>query len=135
MKLTRHSDHKTESPRLTNFEIFDLINHDINWKRVYCAYFQSIASIKTIPEVNLKRAAKWIEAELAEHIVTKYSSERCGRDRKPDREEVVYVLDNQCIVHIGDRGCSVSNVDNTLVVQHIHHLFAVRPSLPAAPFA
>lgn len=92
---------------LSNHSIFDLLNPDINWKRAYYAYFQAIPSIKYIRDLHLKRVARWIETELKERIVKKHTDEHRNGEHTMHYDNIVYVLDNRCLIHLEDRNSSV----------------------------
>jgi hypothetical protein len=70
---------KTASLKLNNKEIFDVFNPDINWKKTYCAYFQSIPNTKSVLSINIDKVLKWIEKTQPNRILKKYKSERYNR--------------------------------------------------------
>lgn len=98
---------KTASLKLNNKEIFDVFNPDINWKKTYCAYFQSIPNTKSVLSINIDKVFKWIEKTQPNRILKKYKSERYNRRRNASYEEVVYILDNECMVCLNYSGSSV----------------------------
>lgn len=89
---------KTAALRLNNKEIFDVFNPDINWKKTYCAYFQKIPNSKTISSIDITKVHKWFEKNHFNRILKKFKSERFNRKRNSTFDEVIYILDNECMM-------------------------------------
>ena len=98
---------KITSLKLRNKEIFDFFNPDINWKKAYCAYFQCIPNTKSILSINIHKVLEWFEKSQHSRILKKFKSERYDRKRNSSYEEIIYILDNECMVCMNYRGPSV----------------------------
>lgn len=105
--MKKRNNSQKRQLKLSNHSIFDLLNPDVNWKRAYCSYFQAIPSTKSIQGIDQKRVIQWIETELVGRIVQKHSNEHHKGTRTMRYDDINYVLDNRCIIHIEHRSTSV----------------------------
>ncbi len=82
--------------------LFSGFDHGINWKRVFCSYFQSIPNWKTFNGIDGKKLSQWLEATLDKEIVKKYSYQRYKKGRRTliFEENLAYILAKSVIIYI-----------------------------------
>jgi hypothetical protein len=82
-------------------DLFDSFDHRVNWRRVYCSYFQAVPSRKEITDIDCARVAKWIEAKLSDRILKKHSNEDFSRrKRKMIYDDLTYVLTGRLLIFL-----------------------------------
>lgn len=105
---------ETESAlKLKNKHIFDFFNPDVNWKKAYCAYFKCIPNTKSILSINIHKVLEWFERTQHNRILKRFKMERYDRIRQSSYDEIIFILDNECMVCMNYRGPSVDILYST----------------------
>lgn len=101
MKSLPNSTRNRLLPEVKPRDLFDTFDHRVNWRRIHCVYFHTLANCKTIRGIDCKKLAGWIETSLADRILERWANEGYSqRDRTLYVDDVAYVLTNGLLISL-----------------------------------
>lgn len=95
----QHRSTKNSFSKAKARDLFGALDHQVNWRRVYCVYFQTIFNSKSIRGIDCKKLSRWIENSLKDRIQKRYACETYSEGPKTlCYDEIAYFLTNDILV-------------------------------------